>query len=48
MKWIAGTESKLVCGLSDLICMQSSPFFQNYELKLDEKILGDGSFSICR
>ncbi|KAF5297430.1 hypothetical protein FQR65_LT01361 [Abscondita terminalis] len=35
--------SKLVqCQLND------SPFFQAYEIDLEEKILGDGSFSVCR
>ena len=28
--------------------LQKSPFFQQYELDLREKILGDGSFSVCR
>lgn len=35
--------SKLVeCKLAD------SPFFQAYDIDLDERILGDGSFSVCR
>ncbi|XP_017770517.1 PREDICTED: ribosomal protein S6 kinase alpha-5-like [Nicrophorus vespilloides] len=28
--------------------LNNSPFFQTYELDLNEKILGDGSFSVCR
>lgn len=27
---------------------QGSPFFQNYEINLQEEVLGDGSYSICR
>ncbi|XP_076066239.1 ribosomal protein S6 kinase alpha-5-like isoform X2 [Oratosquilla oratoria] len=27
---------------------KNSPFFQNYEVDLRERILGDGSFSVCR
>ncbi|XP_066254452.1 ribosomal protein S6 kinase alpha-5-like isoform X1 [Euwallacea similis] len=28
--------------------LNNSPFFQQYEMDLDEPILGDGTFSICR
>ncbi len=28
--------------------LQKSPFFQRYDLDLRERILGDGSFSVCR
>lgn len=31
-----------------VLVFQDSSFFQNYELKLDEKMLGDGTFSVCR
>lgn len=35
---------------SDLLkcCLNDSPFFQQYDIDLNEKILGDGSFSVCR
>lgn len=28
--------------------MQNSPFFQTYDINLNEGILGDGTFSVCR
>ncbi|XP_031357629.1 ribosomal protein S6 kinase alpha-5-like [Photinus pyralis] len=38
-----GDAAKLAeCKLAD------SPFFQSYDIDLEEKILGDGSFSVCR
>ena len=30
------------------LSLQKSPFFSQYEVDLKEKILGDGSFSVCR
>lgn len=36
--------------ISELLAskFKNSPFFQNYDLKTGEGILGDGSFSVCR
>ena len=36
--------------VSNLVGMRlkNSPFFQKYRIDLKEKILGDGSFSVCR
>lgn len=36
------TSDLLKCRLND------SPFFQQYDIDLNEQILGDGSFSVCR
>jgi ribosomal protein S6 kinase alpha-5 len=43
------TEKVLIDKTSEFISsLQESRFFENYELDLREKILGDGSFSVCR
>ncbi len=31
-----------------LVSFQNSPFFQTYDINLNEGILGDGTFSVCR
>ena len=34
--------------LTNYFLLQNSPFFQMYDINLNEGILGDGTFSICR
>lgn len=48
-RWgVAWPQGSQVRPLTHPLCLQDSPFFQQYELDLREPALGQGSFSVCR